>query len=174
MTDDHEDLTELLRAANPVADDQLPLPADSPGAQLLYERITGTPYAGSVPARTRRHRIGPGLAALVAVVALGLGSAFALSNNSVSRHLAVSCYAGPSLQSEVVAVDAEDDGPVATCSHAWQAGHVGPGPVPLLAACVTAKGVAAVFPPRLGRTSVANSGCRPYRPARAKKTRQSR
>lgn len=146
MSDHEPDLDQLLEATNPVDENRLPLAAESPTAQLLYEKITGTPYGGKPSRASRRRWLGPGLAALIAAGGIGGATAYAVANNHVTQRLAVACYAGPSEQSEQVAVNAESDGPVATCTHAWEQGHVGSGPVPLLVACVTPQGVAAVFP----------------------------
>jgi hypothetical protein len=41
--DDNEAM-ELLRQADPVDDQQLAPPKDSPIAQAMFEKITGTPY----------------------------------------------------------------------------------------------------------------------------------
>ena len=149
MTAPDRNLDDLLRAANPIAEDQLPLPSESPTAQLLYEKITGTPYAGSpvvAASRVRRRRwLGPGVAALLALAGGGAAGAYAVATR-LHTHLAVSCYAGPSLQSTVLAVAAGPEGPVTACARAWDKGSVGPGPTPLLVACLTPQGVAAVFP----------------------------
>jgi hypothetical protein len=151
MTESEDALDNLLRAANPVAEDRLPLPSESPGAQLLYEKITGTPYAGGPSAhRVRRRRwVGPGIAALLALAGGGVEAAHALATH-YTTHLAVSCFATPSLTGHALAVSAESSGPVATCSQAWAGGKIGTGPVPLLVACLTPQGVAAVFPSALG------------------------
>jgi len=152
MTDivgESDNLDDLLRAANPVNETDLPLPAESASAQRLYEAITGTPYAGPAraqPARGRRRRwIWPGVVAAFVLA----GGAAAIANagtNHLTTRLAVTCYSGPSLQSHALAVSAQADGPVATCSSAWASGDIGSGPVPLLVACLTPQGVAAVFP----------------------------
>jgi hypothetical protein len=140
---DHE-LDNLLRAANPVDEGRLPMPSESPAAQLLYEKITGTPYSGTAR-RARKRWLGPGLAALIAVAAGGGIAAYAISSH-VSTHLTVTCYAAPSLDSHALAVRVEAAGAVATCSRAWAAGRVGTGPTPLLVACGTPQGAAAVLP----------------------------
>jgi hypothetical protein len=41
---DDNDAMELLRQADPVDDQQLAPPQDSPVAQAIFEKITGTPY----------------------------------------------------------------------------------------------------------------------------------
>jgi hypothetical protein len=41
---DDNDAVELLRQANPVSDRHLAPPQDSPIAQAIFEKITGTPY----------------------------------------------------------------------------------------------------------------------------------
>lgn len=152
MSDTDRELDNLLRAANPIDEGGLPMPAESPSAQLLYENITGTPYGGSVR-RARRHWRGPGLAALLALAGGGAVAAYALSNH-VTTHLAVTCYAKASLESHALVVQAEAAGPVATCSRAWADGRLGTGTdagnVPLLVACATPQGVAAVLPSALG------------------------
>lgn len=156
-----EHLEDLLRKANPVFDEELPLPAESPAAQHLYERISGTPYAGRPSRRggsAGRRRIIPVIAALVTAGGLGGVASYAFTNQTVSRHFAVSCYSSPSLDAEAVAVDARAEGPIATCAQAWSEGHVGSGPVPLLAACVTPQGVAAVFPSAPGADVCAQLG----------------
>jgi hypothetical protein len=144
VSDTDRELDNLLRTANPVDEGRLPLPSESPGAQLLYEKITGTPYGGSAR-RARRRWAGPGLAALIAVAGGGGIAAYAIASH-VTTHLAVTCYAAPSLQSHRLVVQVEPAGPVATCSRAWADGHLGPGPVPLLVACATPQGAAAVLP----------------------------
>ncbi len=144
MSDTDRELDNLLRAANPVDEERLPLPSESPSAQLLYEKITGTPYSGSAR-RARRRWAGPGLAALLAVAGGGAVAAYAISSH-VSSHLAVTCYAAPNLESRALIVPAEAAGPVATCSRAWVDGRLGTGPPPLLVACATPQGVAAVLP----------------------------
>jgi hypothetical protein len=98
----------------------------------------------------RRRRIVPLLVAASVTVAGGVAAAAAVANHTVSRHLVVSCYTTDNLDSEQVAVDATSAGPVASCASAWAEGHVGSGPVPLLVACVTPQGVAAVFPSAVG------------------------
>ncbi len=147
MNDHDADLDQLLEASNPVQEEQLPLPVDSPSAQLLYEKITGIPYAGSTSRRARRPRLGPSLAAFLTITALGIGGAYAYGaiSQHVTERLAVTCYAGSNQRSEAVQVSADSGGPVATCTRAWAEGHVGAGPAPLLVACVTPQGVAAVF-----------------------------
>jgi hypothetical protein len=148
MSHTDRELDDLLGAANPIDEGRLPMPSESPSAQLLYEKITGTPYGGSVR-RARRRWTGPGLAALLAVAGGGAVAAYAISSH-VTTHLAVTCYVAPTLQSHRLVVQAEPAGPVATCASAWADGRVGTGPVPLLVACATAQGVAAVFPSALG------------------------
>lgn len=144
MSDTDRELDNLLRTANPVDEARLPLPSESPGAQLLYEKITGTPYGGSARRVGRRWR-GAGLAALLAVAGGGAVAAYALSSHVTTR-LAVNCYGAPSLESHALVVSEEAAGPVATCAHLWTDGRLGPGPVPLLVACATPQGVAAVLP----------------------------
>jgi hypothetical protein len=145
MTDLTPDLDDLLRRANPVDEARLPLPVDSAPAQLLYEKITGTPYAG--PTRASRRWRGGLMAAVAALGLVGGGVAFAaLRPSKVSAHLSVACYGQDTLAGRVASVTATADGPVAACANAWAAGEVGPGPVPLLAACVAPGGIASVFP----------------------------
>lgn len=144
MTDSDRELDDLLRAANPVDEGGLLMPSESPSAQLLYEKITGTPYSGR-PRPARRNWMGRGLAALIAVAGGSAVAAYAISSH-VTTHLAVTCYAAPALQSHRLVVQAEAAGPVATCSRAWADGRLGTGPVPLLVACATPQGVAAVLP----------------------------
>jgi hypothetical protein len=147
MSEHDADLDQLLEASNPVREEEFPLPADSPSAQFLYEKITGIPYAGTTSRRLRRPWFGPGLAAFLAILGLGVGGAYAYATitQHVTEKLAVTCYAGANLQTEAVQVIADSAGPVSTCAKAWAAGHVGVGPPPLLVACVTPQGVAAVF-----------------------------
>jgi hypothetical protein len=120
------------------------LPSESPSAQLRYEKITGTPYSGGAR-RARRRWTGPGLAALLAVAGGGAVAAYAISSHVTTR-VAVTCYAAPTLQSHGLVVRAEPAGAVATCTRAWADGRLGTGPVPLLVACATPQGVAAVLP----------------------------
>lgn len=145
MTDPERDIDSLLQAANPVSEEQLPMPSDSPAAQLLYEQITGTPYAGSSRRSSRRRWLGPGLATLVAVTGIGTVAAYSLANHLTS-HLTVACYAKPDLEGHALAVNADSDGPVAACSRAWADGRFGTGTVPQLVACLAPEGVASVFP----------------------------
>jgi hypothetical protein len=142
------DALDLLRAANPVPEDMLPLPAESEAAQQVYERITGTPYTGKrVPqSRFRHRRFLPPIAAIFVALSVGGIAAYSFSSTTVTHHFAVECYSQPNLSSGAAAVDATSAGPVATCSQAWREGHVGSGPLPLLVACITPQGVAAVFP----------------------------
>ncbi|MDQ1399193.1 MAG: hypothetical protein QOK20_1125 [Acidimicrobiaceae bacterium] len=150
MSDTDRELDNLLRAANPIDEGGLPMPSESPSAQLLYEKITGTPYGGSARRPQRRWK-GLGLAALLAVAGGGAAAAAAYAISShVTTHLAVTCYGAPSLESHALVVPAEAAGPVATCSRAWADGRLGTGPVPLLVACATPQGVAAVLPSALG------------------------
>ena len=148
MSDTDRELDDLLRAANPIDEGDLPMPSESPSAQLLYEKITGTPYSG-IARRAKRRWRGLGLTALLAVAGGGAAAAYAISSH-VTTHLAVTCYDAPSLESHALVVPAEAAGPVATCSRAWAAGRLGTGPVPLLVACATPQGVAAVLPSALG------------------------
>jgi len=145
VTDDRDDpLDELLRRANPVEETRLALPAEHAGAQLLYEKITGTPYGGQ---GVRRRRLGGLMAAIAALAALGGGAAYAsLGPHHATERLVVLCYSQARLGTRAAAVSAGVDGPVASCAGAWAAGEVGSGPVPLLVACVATTGVAAVFP----------------------------
>lgn len=153
-------LDSLLRQANPVSEHDLPLPAESLAAQNLYQRITGSPYAGSPKrdGRLGRRRIIPLIAAALGVAGLGGVTAYALNNNTVVHHFALDCYVAPSLSSEAVAVDTQAAGPVSSCAQAWNEGHVGRGPTPLLAACVTPQGVTAVFPTAPGADVCAQLG----------------
>jgi hypothetical protein len=144
MSDTDRELDNLLRTANPVDENRLPMPSESPGAQLLYEKITGTPYGGSGRRVGRRWR-GAGLAALLTVAGGGAVAAYAISSH-VTTHLAVTCYAAPSLESHALVVQEEAAGPVASCGRVWADGRLGPGPAPLLVACATPQGVAAVLP----------------------------
>jgi hypothetical protein len=160
MTDPAPDLDELLRRANPVDETRLPLPVDDLRAQLLYEKITGTPYAGGK--RSSRRRFGTFMAAIAALVVLGSGAAYAgLRAGHVSTHLTVECYGQDRLDSPGVVVSATVGGPIAACAGAWEAGSVGRGPVPLLAACVAPGGVAAVFPTAPGADVCAQLGLTP-------------
>jgi hypothetical protein len=145
VTDPSEHLDDLLRRANPVDETRLPLPVDHPPAQMLYEKITGTPYAGA--GKPPRRRLGTFMAAIAALVAVGGGAAYAgLRPSRVTTHLSVLCYGQDRLDAPVADVTASAGGPIAACSAAWAAGHVGHGPTPLLAACVAPTGIAAVFP----------------------------
>lgn len=145
--DDHGDIDELMAQLNPVDEDDLATPAESVSAQALYGHITGASLASPHRRRRRRRVLLPVVAAVVAVLGFGAGGAYAgLFGNQVTQRLAVVCYAGPSLESEAVPVAATSAGPVAACAGAWTAGHLGRGPVPLLVACVTHQGLAAVFP----------------------------
>lgn len=159
MRHDSSHLDKLLRRANPVREHELPIPAEATGAQQLYQRITGTPYAGRPAPRGVRHRrLIAVLAAVMTTAGVGGVAAYASLNHSVTKHFAVSCYAGPSLDAKDVAVDALAGGPVATCAQAWSEGHVGNGAVPLLAACITPQGIAAVFPAAPGADVCAQLG----------------
>jgi len=145
VSDPTDRLDDLLSRANPVDEARLPPPVDHPGAQLLYEQITGTPYAGG-PRRSRR-RFGTLIAAIAALAVAGGGVAFAgLTPGHVTNHLSVECYAEDSLSGPAVSATASAAGPIVSCASAWAAGHVGRGPVPLLVACVAPTGIAAVFP----------------------------
>lgn len=164
MTYSDLDLDRLLHQANPVLEDELPLPSDSVSAQRLYERITGSPYAGRSRARSRprprRHWLGAAVAAMVAVGGAGLAVSNALSSH-LQSHLDVTCYAEASVQSQSLAAPVESDGPVAACARAWAAGSVGSGPVPLFVACLAPQGVAAVFPSAPGANVCAQVGLPP-------------
>ncbi|HZQ88191.1 MAG TPA: hypothetical protein VFA83_25310 [Acidimicrobiales bacterium] len=160
MTDATPDLDDLLRRANPVEDARLPAPVDHAPAQLLYEHITGTPYAGA-PKPSRR-TFGTLMAAVAALGLVGGGVAYAgLRPSKVRAHLSVACYAQDSLDGRVATVTATADGPVAACANAWALGGVGTGPVPLLAACVAPSGVASVFPSAAGANVCAQLGLAP-------------
>jgi hypothetical protein len=50
LTDNDFYLDILLAAADPVDEESLPLPSESPLALRLYEQITGLPYADRVAA----------------------------------------------------------------------------------------------------------------------------
>lgn len=154
--DDTPDMAELFATLNPVAETDLPQASDSLSAQALFQYLTGEPLQ---PDRaratgTRPDRTGPGrrwlvgaIAAVLAMAGLGFGGAYAgLFTNSITQHLNVICYSAPSLQSPETVIAAIPQGPVASCAQAWTQGQVGSGPVPLLVACVTHEGVAAVFP----------------------------
>ena len=139
------DPLELLRAANPVDEERLPTPARSATAAVLYEKITGTPYATPrAPTRTpRRWRLYVG--SLVAVGAIGGGAAWAIAAHQPDKVLTVACYQHADLSAaSVVASDGRD--PVAVCADAWRDGKVGPVPPTALVACVLTGGTAGVFP----------------------------
>jgi len=147
---DEDNLDRIVRSANRISEAGMPRPSESEAAQDLYKRITGTPYAGRV-FKSRRRRTPALFAAIVATVGIAVGVAVATTTSHTVVHtLSVSCYSADSLQGEQVVVDAQAGGPVVACAHAWSQGRVGTGPVPLLAACVTPQGVAAVFPSAAG------------------------
>jgi hypothetical protein len=166
VNDPTDHLDDLLRRANPVDEARLPLPVDDPQAQLLYEKITGTPYAGR-PKRSAR-RFGTFMAAIAALAAIGGSVAYAsLRPGHVTAHLSVECYGQDSLDSPAVSVSAGPGGPIVACADAWAAGHVGRGPVPLLAACVAPTGIAAVFPTAPGANVCAQLNLTPLATASA-------
>ena len=142
------DIDLLMKAANPVREEEVPIPAESESAQRIYRRIAGTAYEGRVFKRRRRIV----LLFVVAFVTLvgGAAAAAVATHHTVSLHLVVSCYAADNLDGEQVAVDATPAGPIASCASAWALGQVGSGPVPLLVGCVTPRGIAAVFPSAVG------------------------
>jgi hypothetical protein len=156
VTDADDRLDELIRRANPVAEERVALPADEPAAQFVYEQITGTPYGGRRP---RRPRLPWVIAALVALTGLGGGVAYAtLTPGHVTRRVFVLCYGEDGLHTPAVGVLSADNGPIAACAGAWETGQVGHGPVPLLAACVAPSGTAAVFPSAPGTDICAQLG----------------
>ena len=170
MTDPSDRLDELLRRANPVDEARLPPPVDHPGAQLLYEKITGTPYAG--PAKPSRRRLGTLMAAVAALALIGGGVAVAgLTPGHVTNHLSVECYAQDTLSGPATSATASAPGR-SSCANAWAAGHVGRGPLPLLVACIAPTGIAAVFPTSPGANVCAQLHLNPL-PAAAGSTSAS-
>jgi hypothetical protein len=160
VTDQTPDLDDLLHRANPVEETRLPLPVDHPPAQVLYEKITGTPYAG--PAKPSRRRLGTLMAAIAALAVVDGGAAYAgLRPSKVSAHLSVVCYSQDRLDARAASVTATAGGPIAACAAAWAAGNIGQGPVPLLAACVAPTGIASVFPTAPGANVCAQLGLAP-------------
>lgn len=163
MTEPSDELNidELLAHLNPVHDEDIAAPSESVTAQALYEHITGRSLLGppkkSLP-RTRRWLIP--LIAAVTLVGFGAGGAAyaGLFGNTVTQRLAVLCYSAPSTSAQYVPVATTSEGPVASCAQAWEEGHVGGGPTPLLVACVNHQGVVAVFPSPPGASVCAQLG----------------
>lgn len=138
------DPIELLRAANPVDESQLP-GAESPQAQRLLAHIISQPRMPTRSVTLRRV-----VAVAVAVAALA-AAAWAIVQ-AVSDPLGLSCYQAPSLDSDRVGVAAVGDLDPSTCAPFWENGTLvnrdvtPPGQVPPLEACVSPSGGYAVFP----------------------------
>lgn len=160
--DDEHLVDELFARLNPVDEAELPLPSESLSAQALIGHITGTHRSARTLKRRRRYRwLIPAVAAVLAV-GFGAGSAYGgLFASKVTQRLVVLCYSTSNMSGKAVAVAATDQGPIASCQGAWNQGHVGSGPTPLLVACVTHQGVAAVFPSPPGASVCAQLGLPP-------------
>lgn len=172
MTDPHRDPDELLRAANPIDEKRLPHPAESTDAQLLYEKITGTPYTRDrQPTKARRWRwthLRISIAAMIGLGGIGGGIAYAVVSQQPTKHLEVACYANASLNASLTQVSATSAGPLNDCARAWSSGNV-PGHLagapPPLDACVLRSGIAGVFPDRTGTHTICRQlGLQPISP----------
>lgn len=147
-------LDDLLRAANPVDEGQIPEPAEDPCARLLLDKITSKAHCrGARDAHGRWVHLRVILPVLAALGALGGGAAYAVVASQPSKHLDVACYAAANLHASLAAVPASGAGPVGDCGHAWLSGEIPGHPAsnpPRLDACILRSGAAGVFPDRAG------------------------
>jgi hypothetical protein len=134
------DIDTLLREADPAA--RVPAP-EAHGA-------TGDAILARVLTRPGRRL--PVVAALVALVVLAGGAAFALLiNDQVDSGRDVMCYSAPSIESLSLVQSAEDVIETSACEGLWESGVIESpgvrlGDVPRLEACVLPSRTLAVFP----------------------------
>lgn len=140
------DAIELLKAANPVVEAELP-DHDSPaGRQLLTRIITQPRKPQASPPGKRRQVI------VVALLALTLIAATWIILRPVTDPLGLSCYQTPDLEGNRVALPAGTDLDPQACTPLWEnqtltdPDIVPLGSVPPFQGCVTPTGGLAVFP----------------------------
>jgi hypothetical protein len=145
------DPRDLLRAANPVAADEVPS-AHAPEAVAMFERIVST-LSKEAPA-PRRKWLRRGAWILIPVAAAGAAAAgYGLFRNATDP-IDVVCFAEAKVTPGGSLVPNVPEGPEAACAPLWSSGDLinpdGSGSVPQLVACVLDTGAIGVFPDTLG------------------------